>query len=88
MELDGYAALRRLEIQFALNPETTAALLGVSRRTVFRWHAKKQVPRRVALHIDAWLEGSPLSVGLNRTSLKWACRDNLVRDYLVPGWRD
>ena len=87
MELDGHAALERLIFQFSLSNATAAVLLGVSRRTVERWRASGRVPRRVALHVDTWFEGPQLRVSLHRTSLRWAARDNLVRDYLAPDWR-
>jgi hypothetical protein len=79
MERDGYAALEKLIFQFSLSTAQAAFLLGVSRRTVERWRKDRRAPRRIARHIDTWFNGPQLRVGLNRTSLFYACRDNTVR---------
>ncbi len=43
----------RKAIELAGSPEKAAPVLGVSRRTVYRWMAKHGMKRRVVLEQDA-----------------------------------
>lgn len=64
--------------RYSISAEVAAVVLGVSRRTVYRWLAKGRVPVLIAHCLDQIYEGPWIGCSLRRGT--WhACRDNEVR---------
>ena len=64
--------------RYSISVEVAAAVLGVSRRTVYRWLAKGRAPVLIAHCLDQIYEGPWIGCSLRRGT--WhACRDNQVR---------
>jgi|GEM_PF-3865490 len=64
--------------RYSISPDVAAVVLGVSRRTVYRWLANGRAPVLIAHCLDQIYDGPWIGCSLRRGT--WhACRDNQVR---------